>query len=205
MNIQNLFVAALIGYLFGNIQMAYILGQLVRHIDIREHGTTNAGASNATVVLGWRYGILTGLGDVLKATAAVLLIKALYPNVPGLGFIAGGCAVLGHIYPMVMKFRGGKGIAALVGTLLALNGWVGLASILFIAFFLILLDYIAISSIALYVFLPFIVAFFFRYSLNPIALACIISAVGIYKHLSNIRNIRAGTEVGLRAVLKRKA
>lgn len=205
MDIGKLFIAALIGYSLGNIEMAYILGQLVRHIDIREYGSTNAGASNATIVLGWKYGILTGLGDVLKAAAAVLIVRAFYPDAPALGFIAGGFAVLGHIFPVILKFRGGKGIAALVGTLLGLNGWVGLIAILFIATFTILLDYIAISSIALYVFLPFIIIFFFKFNAAAIALAFVIATVGIYKHLSNIRNIRDGKEVGLRAVFKRRA
>ncbi len=204
MDISKVIVAALIGYVFGNVQTAYILGKLVRHIDIREYGSTNAGASNATIVLGWKYGVITAVNDAVKAFLAVVLIHALYPTLPDLAFIAGGSAVLGHIFPAFMKFRGGKGIASLVGMFYGLNFLLGLALTLLIIVATFALDYIAIVSIALYVALPFFAAFVFDCGPLALALSVVLAAIGIYKHLSNIKKIRAGTEVGLSSLLKRK-
>ncbi len=204
MEIIPLTVSALIGYALGGIQAAYILGKVVRQIDIRQHGTTNAGASNATIVLGWKYGIIAGAVDVLKGLVAVLIVRALYPNMPELGFVAGVGAVLGHIYPILLGFRGGKGIAALVGMLLALDPWVGLAAILSLVLLTVLSDYIAVGSIALYLALPIITLTVFDYPLPYVGLALLLMLIGIYKHLSNVRKILNKEEVGLRTVIRDK-
>ncbi len=72
--------SVVLGYLMGCIQASYIFGRLVRKIDIREHGSKNAGASNATIVMGWKWGFITLAVDFLKAVVAVLLIKTLFPG-----------------------------------------------------------------------------------------------------------------------------
>ena len=95
-------ISAVIGYLFGCIQASYFIGKFVRKIDIRKHGTTNAGASNVTMVMGFKWGLLAGLIDVLKASAAVWTVSAVYPNVQDAALIAGFFAVIGHIYPFFM-------------------------------------------------------------------------------------------------------
>ena len=205
MTIIPLLVAILIGYALGDIQAAFILGKLVQKIDIRQHGTTNAGASNATIVLGWKYGILTGVIDVLKGMFAVVIVRALYPEMPGLAFVAGIAAVMGHIYPVLLGFRGGKGIAALVGVLLALNVWLGLGVILSLIIITVLTDYIALGSIGLYIALPFITLMILRHPPAYVGVAIGLMLVGVYKHLPNLGKIRRGEEVGLRAVMRPKA
>ena len=202
MTVLPLLAAILIGYALGNIQAAFILGKLVRNIDIRQHGTTNAGASNATIVLGWKYGILAGLIDILKGALAVVIVRALYPELPGLAFVAGIAAVMGHIYPVLLGFRGGKGIAALVGVLLALNLWLGLAVIASIALLTLLSDYIAVGSIGLYLALPFITWLILQHPPVYVGVAVGLMLVGVYKHLPNVQKIRRGEEVGLRSVMR---
>ncbi len=202
MTILPLFVAILIGYALGHIQAAFILGKLVRNIDIRQHGTTNAGASNATIVLGWKYGILAGLIDVLKGALAVVIVRALYPEMIGPAFVAGIAAVIGHIYPVLLGFRGGKGIAALVGALLALNPWLGLAVIASLALLTFISDYIAIGSIGLYLALPFITLLILQHPPIYGGVAVGLMLVGVYKHLPNVQKIRRGEEVGLRSVMR---
>ena len=91
--------AVVIGYCFGSIQTAYLLGKMIKEIDIRERGSHNSGASNAFMTLGWQYGVVTGLVDILKGTVAVLLVKGMYPSNPSVAFLAGLTPIVGHIYP----------------------------------------------------------------------------------------------------------
>lgn len=198
------FVAVLLGYAFGCIQMAYILGRVVRRIDIRQHGTTNAGASNAVIVLGWKYGVIVGVGDYVKGLLPVLLVRALYPALPALPFVAGVAAILGHIFPAPLGFRGGKGIATMLGMLLGLNFWVGLAALLFLIGITVLSDYVAIGSIGLYLALPLLAWLLFHYPAVYVVIAVGLMALGVYKHLSNVRKILGKQEVGLRAVMRPK-
>lgn len=197
-------VAVLIGYAFGCIQMAYILGRVVRHIDIRQHGTTNAGASNAVIVLGWKYGAIVAVGDYLKGLFPVLIVRALYPELPPLAFVAGVAAILGHIFPAPLGFRGGKGIATLLGALVGLNFWAGFAGFLFLVAVTVLSDFVAIGSIGLYLALPFLAWLLFRYPDIYVALAVGLMLLGLYKHFSNVKKILGGQEVGLRAVMRPK-
>ncbi len=197
-------VAVLMGYAFGCIQMAFILGKLVRQIDIREHGTTNAGASNAVIVLGWKYGAMVGVGDYVKGLLPVLIVRALYPALPALPFVAAVAAILGHIFPAPLGFRGGKGIATLLGALLGLNFWVGLAALLFLIVVTVLSDFVAIGSIGLYLALPFLAWLLFHYPAVYVALAVGLMLLGVTKHLSNVKKILNKQEVGLRAVMHPK-
>ncbi len=194
---------AVIGYTLGCLLFSYILGKIVRKIDIREHGTTNAGASNATIVMGWKYGILAGLGDVLKGLIAVLIVKALYPDSPELAILAGVAAIIGHIFPLPLKFRGGKGVATMAGMLLGFNPAWGLLAILIVLILTVITDYIVYGSIAVYILLP-IIALVEALPLAYIILTVLLMLLGIYKHLSNLRKIANKEEIGLRQTLKRK-
>lgn len=115
----------MLGYIFGLFQTGYIYGKL-NHVDIRKHGSGNAGTTNALRVLGKKAGAITFLGDCLKTLLAVWLVKALFKDLPLemiklLGFYAGLGAILGHNFPFYLKFKGGKGIAATGGILLSFN------------------------------------------------------------------------------------
>jgi len=108
-------ICVVIGYLFGLFQTGYFYGKL-KHIDIRQHGSGNAGTTNALRTLGWTAGAITFLGDCLKCVAAVAVVYWLYgsthDNISLLAMYAGMGAVLGHNFPFYLKFKGGKGIAA---------------------------------------------------------------------------------------------
>lgn len=112
-----------IGYLFGLFQTGYIYGK-AHNIDIREHGSGNAGTTNTLRTLGWKAGAITFFGDLFKAVLAVLvawlIFKDRYPDtVKVLEMYAGLGAVLGHNFPFYLKFKGGKGIACTGGFILA--------------------------------------------------------------------------------------
>ncbi|MBN1581475.1 MAG: glycerol-3-phosphate 1-O-acyltransferase PlsY [Anaerolineae bacterium] len=199
--LSQVIVAAGIGYLLGCIQTAYLLGRLIGKIDIRQHGSGNAGASNATTTLGWKYGIITALVDVFKGTAAVLVAKAIYPGLPEPAYIAGIAAILGHMFPFYMKFRGGKGVAALVGMMLGLDWKLGILFILLVAIPALITDYIVSGSFTTFTALP-IVTIVRGYPLPYIIVAVCLTALCYYKHRENIRRIINKKEVRISSVVK---
>src|SRR5690554_3962043 len=154
---KDFIIVALIGYLSGNIQSAYLLGRLVKKVDIRTLGQGNAGASNAVESLGWKFGVVMALIDILKGALAVLLMKSLFSagfNKEGatLLYIAGYAAILGHIYPFFMKFKGGKGTATLIGMLLGLNPLYGLIAMFVMAGVTFATDYIVVGTLSLLIY-----------------------------------------------------
>lgn len=205
---KEIIIAIVIGYLLGNIQASYLLGRLLKKGDIRTMGQGNAGASNAVESLGWKFGVAVGLIDILKGALSILLIKYLFDvnmNADGasLLYINGYAAILGHIYPFFMNFKGGKGTATLVGILLGMNPIYGLIGILFIVSTTLLTDYIVLGTAAL---TTYVVALTYLKDLGKVAL--IISILGallsLFLHRKNYKRIRLGTETKLSLVLARK-
>jgi acyl phosphate:glycerol-3-phosphate acyltransferase len=120
-------LSAVAGYLVGCISFGYITGKIFKGKDIREVGSGNAGTANVIRNYGWVPGLITFAGDVLKGLAAALLgnlIFALFGGDVWVGACIGGLtAVLGHIWPGFLKFRGGKGVATTFGVFLAIMTW----------------------------------------------------------------------------------
>lgn len=196
---MKIVLAAIIGYLLGCLQTAYLVGQSVKSIDIRQHGTQNAGASNVTTLIGWRYGALVAMVDILKATLAVTMGRALAPQELTPAFVAGAFAIIGHIFPVFLRFRGGKGAASLIGLLLGLDLRLFVIASALLVVFTLLTDYIALGSIAMYLMLP-IGLYLLRYPPLCIAISVGLAALIIWKHSINIARIMSGNEVGLRSV-----
>lgn len=144
----------MIGYICGLFQTSYIYGKK-KGIDIREHGSGNAGSTNALRTLGKKAGILTLLGDCLKCVVAMLIAKLLFASHQGedlllLELYAGAGCILGHNFPFYLKFKGGKGIAASVGLLLAFDWRLFLiCAVLFLGSFF-LTHYVSFSSLLSY-------------------------------------------------------
>lgn len=198
-----------IGYLAGCLQTAYLIGKVIKKTDIRSMGNGNAGASNTTVVFGWKYGILVALVDILKPVFAILLASYLLRNHVDSGslmllkYICGFCVVLGHNFPFFIGFKGGKGTASLIGMFLAIDIKIGLAGLLAIFCVTILSDYIAIGTIAL-VLTSFIMTVLFDYDIFCILITLTLAIMSIYKHIPNLKKIRNGTETGLSKVWKKE-
>ncbi len=118
----------LLGYLIGSISPSYILGKLLKGIDIREHGDSNAGGMNTYYVLGFRPAIITVVFDLSKGLISMYLASILGAS-PVCIQLTGLAAILGHVFPIYLKFRGGKGIGTAVGILfyylylMIKNGW----------------------------------------------------------------------------------
>ena len=120
-------ICLLIGYAFGLFQTSYIYGR-TKGIDIREHGSGNAGTTNALRVLGKKAGIITYIGDMVKAVLAAMVVRLIFGQshadiIMVLVLYSGFGVILGHNFPFYLGFKGGKGIAASSGVIVALGYW----------------------------------------------------------------------------------
>lgn len=111
-------ISLICAYLLGSINPAAFFSR-IKHVNLREHGTRNLGASNTLLILGKKWGALVMLLDILKSYLAVKLAQLLVPLSTTAIMASGFCAVAGHCFPFYMKFKGGKGLAAFAGVVLA--------------------------------------------------------------------------------------
>ena len=118
MLILKAILCVLIGYLLGNFSPAYLFGKL-KGYDIRKEGSGNVGATNAFLLVGKHAFFITAALDILKSFAAWRLCRFLFPELPVAGPLAGAACVIGHMYPVLLGFHGGKGLASLGGLVLA--------------------------------------------------------------------------------------
>lgn len=193
---MNYIICILIGYILGNINAAYIISKL-KGFDIRTKGSKNAGASNATIIMGWRIGIIVAIVDILKSFLAVFIVKSLFPNLELAAIIAGTSCVIGHIFPMHMRFRGGKGLASYIGMILAIDWRVFIVVGLVIIFVTVISNYIALATLTTVTIYP-IYLYFIKEDIISLILLVIVAIIMYYKHISNIKRIISGKEVGLR-------
>ena len=183
--------AVLVGYLLGSSNMAFYLSKL-KHIDLRKRGSGNLGTSNAWTELGWKSSVLVFLHDAVKAVIAILLTAWLFPNDAYASDIAGVFAVLGHIYPFYMKFKGGKGHATYIGMAFAMNWLSALIALPFCIAAWFITDYMVGLVFATIVLFPLILFCFGEWQVALIAL--IASAFVFYRHTENLKRIKNGTE-----------
>jgi glycerol-3-phosphate acyltransferase PlsY len=182
-------LAIALGYLLGSIPFGVILTRLAGAGDLRQIGSGNIGATN--VLRTGRKGLAaaTLLLDLLKGAAAVWIAQALWP---GLGTVAAAGAFVGHCYPVWLKFRGGKGVATLMGIVLALH-WP--SGIVFAVVWLGLLATLRISSVAgmaAAISAPVSAALMNRFDL--VMLLVVLALIVLWKHRENIERLMAGTE-----------
>ena len=194
------FIMCIIGYLLGCSNMATYLAK-AKGGDITSGGSGNPGASNATILMGWRAGILVAVHDAGKALVAVIIGKLLFPDVRGVAVVAGAACVLGHIFPLFLKFKGGKGFASYIGMILALNWKFALIIIAAVIIVTVVFDYLVIGTTLTVVSLP-VYLIFSSSGWIAVAAACVATSVIIFQHRINYVRIWKGTEIGLRSTMK---
>jgi len=185
----ELLSAWLVGYLFGSIPFGLILTQLAGKGDVRDVGSGNIGATNVLRAGGKGLAAATLVLDCLKATAAILIAGRLWPGTES--FAAAG-ALIGHLYPVWLRFRGGKGVATLLGILIAL---LPIAAAVYAIVWLGLLLTVRISSvagIAAAVSAPIAAALLGAQNLFPMLLG--FALLVVWKHRANIHRLKTGTE-----------
>lgn len=196
-----------VGYLCGMFQTSYFIGK-AHHKDIRDYGSGNAGTTNALRTFGKKAGALTLVCDLLKCVAAILIVNALFKGrcpeiLPLLGIYAAAGCVLGHNFPVYLNFRGGKGIAASAGMLLALDWRI---FVIFAVVFLTLFfttHYVSLGSVAAYV-AAFIGVIAFGaagsygmdkgHTIEMDVVMGLMTALAIYRHRANISRLIKGNE-----------
>ncbi len=198
-------LCVVIGYLFGLIQTGYIYGK-IKNIDIRKHGSGNAGTTNALRTLGWKAGVITFIGDCLKCVVAVTVVQFLFiqdPRQALYSMYAGFGAVLGHNFPFYLKFKGGKGIASTAGLILALHPRMFLIVAAVFIGIVLFTQYVSLASISIMIlFVTMVVvkgqsgmlfvsnADLYEYY----ALAIVLALLAIWRHRANIKRLLNGTE-----------
>ena len=196
---MKLIFVILTGYLLGCSNMAWYLAKLTNS-DLRNNGSGNLGASNAVVLLGWKAGVLTAVHDIGKAVLAVILARALLPELEYADTAAGVACVLGHIFPFWLKFKGGKGFASFWGMTLALNWKLAIAVAVAIILVTIITDYIVCGTLTTIISVPVYMIFTRGWI---IALIILIATTVIFiKHWENYPRMLNGTELGLRSAIR---
>lgn len=196
-----------IAYLLGSIPSAVWIGKRYYGIDIREHGSKNAGTTNMLRVLGRRAAIPVFALDFLKGFVAVTIIDLVkyddvFANAPNenwfymLRFAALFCAVLGHIFPIFAGFRGGKGVATLVGGVVAVNAPLVLLCVGVWIIVLMVTHYVSLASMIAGVCYPIFTLTSPKVGHLPpfIIFSLVVAILLIYTHRKNIQRLKAGTE-----------
>ena len=184
-------LSAVMGYLVGTVNPAFILAKL-HGFDIREKGSRNAGASNALLLFGKARGALCAVFDIAKAAFIIWLTGHIFAPINTFAVTAAAC-ILGHIFPFYMRFKGGKGLACIAGTVLAYDlkvFAVMLAAELVIA---LATNYICFIPITASVSFPVVYGVMDRDIWGALLLT-LVAVVVFCKHLVNLRRIRVGRE-----------
>ena len=195
-------LTSLISYLFGSINTAYLFAK-AHGFDIRERGSKNAGASNIKVNFGWAAGIFTGLCDMAKGIVAMKLCSYLFPGDELIPFLAGGMAIVGHIFPFYMDFKGGKGFATYLGMMVGLDLKTGLIIVALTIILSFATNYVAVASLIVIVIVPF----WYIYKGASIGSVIILIAISLligYKHRINIERLLKHEEMGILDRKKKK-
>ncbi|GAA4455641.1 glycerol-3-phosphate 1-O-acyltransferase PlsY [Rurimicrobium arvi] len=207
------FLLVLLAYMIGSVSTAVLVSKRFYGIDIREHGSGNAGATNTFRVLGKNAGVIVMAADILKGFLAVklsLLSQYSWHPTPSVQFvnlqvILGIASVLGHIFPIWSGFRGGKGIATLFGMILGIQPLVAVSLVGVFLLMLLATRYVSLSSISASIAFPLLILFIFRepelsYKIFAIGTAFLV----VLTHHKNIGRLLNGNESKVPIFKKRK-
>ena len=201
-----------IGYVCGLFQTGYIVGK-VKGIDIREHGSGNAGTTNTVRTMGLKYGLITLAGDVIKCGVAIIITKLIfatnYSNIlPLLVIYTASGAILGHNFPFYMKFKGGKGMAATAGfVIFGLGPWMTLINIIVFFSIFATTHYVSLGAIIVYVVLLISAGVYWKFDLfgfvangvpmcyvEYLVILVFLTIMVVVRHKENIKRLVAGNE-----------
>lgn len=195
-------ILIVISYLLGSFPTAVWVGKIFHGIDIREHGSNNAGATNTFRVLGNSWGWIVLIIDISKGYIAAtmpLILESFY-----LGFkdevliyqlIASFCVILGHVFPVFANFRGGKGVATTLGIILAINLDTALISLAIFLIIFMLTSYVSLGAIIASVVFPFISFFGMKEDARiMIIFSILVSLIVLFSHRKNINRLMRGEE-----------
>jgi glycerol-3-phosphate acyltransferase PlsY len=194
MNTALLPVSIILSYLLGAVPFGLIFSKHFSDVDVRTIGSGNIGATNVLRAAGKKAAVLTLLADALKGLIPVLLVKSFFHDDTGM-VLSGAAAILGHNFPVYLKFKGGKGVATSYGVVLGITPWIGLICLLIwllTAFIWRYSSLAALISFSCYLGLTF-------FAISPRSkphgfLSLFIFGIIYYRHRENIKRLLAGTE-----------
>jgi len=183
----------ILSYLIGAIPFGLVIAKLMGGVDVRAVGSGNIGATNVLRAAGKKAAVLTLLADCAKGFAPVLASAALFKT-PVLSVACGIMAVLGHNFPIFLKFKGGKGVATSLGVMLALSPWIALACLFIWLGAAVIWKYSSLAALAAFTAYPVIV-FIVRRDDSPLHfLSVVLFAMVYYRHRENIKRLLSGEE-----------
>ena len=189
-------VLILFAYLIGSFPSAVWIGKRFYGTDVREHGSGNAGFTNTVRVLGWRAGLPVFLLDVLKGYFAVTIVRFTSVYIVGTAdfvnfqLLLGASAVLGHIFPIYVGFKGGKGVATLLGLLLAIQPEPTLICLGIFGVVFFTTRYVSLSSMIAGISFPILIIFVFKTTISSLVIfSMIVSILLLLTHQKNIERL----------------
>lgn len=184
---------AVLSYIIGSFSSSYIIGKLVKNIDIRNFGSGNAGATNAVRVMGRKLGILIGAIDIIKGMLAVLIGLKFKGDMGAL--LAGLFVIIGHDWSIFLRFKGGKGIATSFGTLLIIHFPTAIISMgigLMVVFYS---KYASLGFLTFLISTPIVSSLLIKnFNIEIFIYTIIIAVISIFRHRSNIKRLLDGSE-----------
>ncbi len=194
-------MAFILAYLLGSIPTSVWVGKIFHGIDVREHGSGNAGATNVIRVLGWKTGIPVMIVDVGKGWLAAYLPVMLHLAEPGSAqlinfqILTGVTSIIGHVYPVLAGFRGGKGVACTVGVLISLHPILSLLCLVIFLTILLITGYVSVASMCMGVAFPILLFTLFGTPSLYFKIFSVLMTVGIFfTHRKNIKRLLKGEE-----------
>ncbi len=191
--------SSIIGYLFGSVNTSILVGKLLHKVDIREHGSGNAGATNTLRTLGKGAAILVVIGDFLKGVLACLVGRYVFGELnPGDGvylgqYMAGFFAVVGHNWPVYFGFKGGKGVMTSFAVALMLSPLAALACLVGFIIIVAITKYVSLGSMVCAIIFP-IAALILNEPLPMVLIGIALVTLIIWRHRANIERLIAGNE-----------
>ena len=189
---MDIFLVVLGAYLIGSIPVGLIFGKAIWKKDLRQYGSHNIGATNAWRVLGRKAGLLVFMFDFLKGQLGVLLGGCVL-GTPAAMVLGGFFAVIGHMFPLFLGFKGGKGVATALGVLVSLM--LKITAIVFVVWLVLVLltRYVSVGSIVAAVLTPLLAALF-KEPAEFFAFALAAAAMIVWRHRENLARLKAGRE-----------
>ena len=212
---QNIFelnnvIAVLLAYFIGSIPSAIWISKWFFGVDVRDYGSNNAGATNTFRVIGRVAGFTVLFFDILKGwiSVKILTLLILYeinsPEFINMQLVVGITAVLGHVFPIYEKFQGGKGVATLMGIILAINFSAAIGCVVIFLLIFIFTNYVSLGAIVAAIFFPIITIFIIRVeSISVIYFSIFISVLVILTHKPNIYRLLNKDENKIKIKLKK--
>ncbi|WP_044640253.1 glycerol-3-phosphate 1-O-acyltransferase PlsY [Risungbinella massiliensis] len=183
----------LLSYLIGSVSFSYFIAKRMQNIDIREHGSGNAGATNTLRVLGKGPAAFVFVLDALKGMSAVGVAMLLNTENQTIWMLAGVLAVVGHNWPVYLGFRGGKGIATTIGVTVLLSFTAAIIAGVLAILFIVISRYVSLGSLVYTAGVPIGIAFD-SYPNTYLYLSLVLTALAVYRHRENLKNLFQGKE-----------